>query len=828
MRSSYISYPLLVLLVAATYFGAAELGLSQAFLHANVSPVWPPTGVAIAAVLWLGYRISPAILLGAFLANLATGVSIAIASGIAVGNTLEAVSAVFLLHRFVGLRNPFYRARDTVKYVIIAGALSTAVCATIGNICLCLGGAAEWANFSPMWLTWWLGDGAGALVVAPLLLTWIENPSERWPLRRLAETALLLISLSIVASFVFGVPFFPKGTNYPLGQLTVPFMSWAAFRLGPRGVATAIAVLSGIAIWGTRRGLGPFAEHDPNNSLLILQVFVATVAITALVLAAVVTERKRTEEALSAKEAQLRLITDITPLMLTQCSRELRYQFVNRAYAKLLGLTPEQFEGKPITEIIGEEAYETIRPYVKTVLEGRSVEYEAEIPFQRAGRHFMRVAYMPDRDEQGNVVGWVASLSDITDRKQAEEEREQLLAREQEARADAEAANRIKDEFLATVSHELRTPLNSMLGWAHLMRTGQLDKATSARALETLERNAKAQAKLIEDLLDVSRIITGKLRLNICPVELTYVIRAAIDLLRPAASAKGIQLECRMEQSANWVSGDPDRLQQVVWNLLSNAIKFTPKGGRVEIQLECEGSNARLTVTDTGEGISPEFLPHVFDRFSQADSSRTRRHSGLGLGLAIVRHIMELHGGTASADSKGKGQGSTFTISLPLLATQYDENPEHERLTDQHDAVFARPVSLEGVRVLVVDDEADARELITMILEQHGAQVKAVGSAATAFEILTNRSAQSRPDVLVSDIGMPNEDGYDLIRKVRALENEQGGKIPAIALTGYVKAEERVRALAEGYQKYVPKPVEPMELVAIVVSVLGETGNRAN
>jgi PAS domain S-box-containing protein len=410
---------------------------------------------------------------------------------------------------------------------------------------------------------------------------------------------------------------------------------------------------------------------------------------------------------------------------------------------------------------------------------------------------------------------------EIAERKRVEQEREQLLIREQTARAEAETANRAKDEFLATVSHELRTPLNAILGWARMLRTSKLPEATVARALETIERNSKAQAQLIDDLLDVSRIISGRLRLDVRSLDLVSLIEAATDSVRPAAVAKGIQLQMLLDPSAGPVSGDPNRLQQVVWNLLSNAIKFTPKDGRVQVRLERINSHIEITVSDTGVGIASDFLSHVFDRFRQADSTITRRYGGLGLGLAIVRHLVELHGGTVHAYSAGKDRGATFTIRLPLTIVQDsdrfpDEAQERRHPTAESEAPFECPPVLDGLRVLVVDDEADAPELLATVLSRCGAMVTAVRSTAEAIDALE----QLKPDVLVSDIEMPGEDGYSLIRKMRSIEAERGGRVPAIALTAHARVEDRLRALSTGFDSHVAKPVEPAELVAVIASVV--------
>ncbi|HVG21245.1 MAG TPA: PAS domain S-box protein [Blastocatellia bacterium] len=388
----------------------------------------------------------------------------------------------------------------------------------------------------------------------------------------------------------------------------------------------------------------------------------------------------------------------------------------------------------------------------------------------------------------------------------------------------AQEANRVKDEFLATVSHELRTPLNAILGWAEILRAGRLEESAKERALETIVRNGKSQAQLIEDMLDVSRIITGKLRLDVRPVGLVSVINAAVDAMRPAAFAKDIDLRMSLDASASSVSGDPNRLQQVIWNLISNAIKFTPSKGTVEVRLERSDSHAQIVVSDTGAGIKSEFLPHVFDLFRQADSSYTRRHGGLGLGLAIVRHLVETHGGTVRAESGGEGKGATFTVSLPLLKDEGRRMRDESKGSTPQALAHNSPVSphplLAGLWLLVVDDERDARELISTVLERYGATVKAVASAAEALDVLAGCESGRLPDLILSDIGMPGEDGLSMLERVRAGGPESGAKIPAIALTAYARAEDRARALRAGYQLHIAKPFEPLQLVTAIASFM--------
>jgi signal transduction histidine kinase len=398
------------------------------------------------------------------------------------------------------------------------------------------------------------------------------------------------------------------------------------------------------------------------------------------------------------------------------------------------------------------------------------------------------------------------------------------IAIENTLNSEAREANRIKDEFLATLSHELRTPLTAMLGWTQLLRTGALGSDETARGLEIIERNVLAQAKLIDDLLDVSRIITGKLRLNVRPLSLLSVIEAALDVVRPAADAKGIQLEASLDPSAAHIGGDPDRLQQVVWNLLVNAVKFSPTGGKVHVSLARHDSRSQIRVSDNGDGIDAEILPHIFDRFRQADSSTRRAHGGLGLGLAIVRHVVELHGGTVRAESPGPGLGANFVVDLPAAAVQSLDSPPPTNATSPRSAsISTAAFNLSGLRVLVVDDEPDGRDTIAMVLATHHAEVTTASSAREALSLMR----QSPFDVLVSDIGMPEEDGYDLIRQVRQLPCTEAAHIPAMALTAFAREEDRLQALAAGFQMHVIKPIEPTDLLASVAKLAGRSGSSA-
>ncbi len=683
-------------------------------------------------------------------------------------------------------------------------------------------------------------------------------------------------------------------------------------------------------------------------------------------------ERRRAEQAERASEERLRLTADAVPALISYIDDQARYRLTNRAFEEWFGFSREQAYGKPMRAVLGDDNYARLEPHLRMALSGRPVNFEARLDTRGGRKRDIQGAYIPDLEPNGSVRGLVGFINDITDRKQAEEERSRLLAREREARSEAEtlnrigrslsaeldidklvqgltdaatmltgarfgaflqmspsaggapaahavsgdfsgsrspewwgrlipagvslggdpvrmdepvgqaaaaggagpairshlsvpvrsragevfgallvghtepsrftehherilngiaaqaavaldnarlyrsneearqeavAANRTKDEFLAIVSHELRTPLNAILGWAHLLRQGRLDPEQSARGIETIERNARAQAQLIGDLLDVSRIVSGKLRLERQEVNLCSVVEAAIETVAPESAAKGVRVESNLDPVA--VVGDPGRLQQVVWNLLSNAIKFTPSGGSVQVTLSRGTGSAEIRVADTGSGIPANLLPHIFDRFRQGESSSMRKHGGLGLGLAIVRNIVELHEGTVQAASAGEGKGSEFTVNLPVSRTQAAP-PD-----DVRDAAPG-PVPLNGLRALVVEDERDARDLVSVALEHAGARVLAVDSAARAFVAVRT----FRPDVVISDIGMPGEDGYALLGRIRAASE----LVPAVALTAFAGEEDRHRAMSAGFQAHIAKPVDPERLILLVARLTGRDG----
>ena len=535
------------------------------------------------------------------------------------------------------------------------------------------------------------------------------------------------------------------------------------------------------------------------------------------------TEQREAQEALRRESAHLHALMDNIPDAIYFKDTEGRFTRVNSHAPYRGNKAPEEVVGKTDFDFFVEEharaAYEDEQRVIRTGVP--ILDKEEKEVYTDGSTTWLSTTKVPVFDDAGRVTGIVGISRDITERKRAEESRIEL-AREQAARTEAENANRLKDDFLAVLSHELRTPLTAVLGWSKMLLDGHVAEGMRAGALTSIYRNAKSQAQLIDDLLDISRIVTGSLRIDARPVELSSIVEAAVAGVRPEASAKGLDLQTRLDRLAGTVTGDAHRLQQVVWNLLSNAIKFTPSGGLVEVRLSRAGSTVEVAVRDTGQGIAPDFLPHVFERFRQADSSTTRRHGGLGLGLSIVRHLVELHGGTAHVESAGRGQGSVFRVVLPAAARGSNGGEVVGESTPTLTGGAPPPAlhSLEGLKVLVVDDDADARQLLAEILSRCGAQVRTAASLSKALEVL----GLWVPHVLLSDIGMPDGDGYALIERVRALPAEQGGTVPAAALTAYAGAEDRARSLASGFQLHVAKPVEPAELAAVVASLAGRAG----
>jgi PAS domain S-box-containing protein len=606
-------------------------------------------------------------------------------------------------------------------------------------------------------------------------------------------------TVAVAALITSAVPFMRDRLTFFLFWPTILVVGWIA-GAGPALAATALAMLAAaFHIAGAAR---LSAQPDLLLSLVVFGIGGGFVALLARA-------RARGEATAQESGERFRALANSVPVLIWETGSDGRFIYVNDSW-----LT---FTDRPLEAELGSGWLERLHPddrapwtdaFARAAAERRPLSLEYRLcRFDGTYRSFL-VRGAPRPSASGELAGYVGSATDITEERAA-------VTLAEDALREAERASRAKDDFLATVSHELRAPLSPILTWVRMLHEGALDAEKQARALEVIERNARMEAQLIEDLLDVSRIVGGKMRLQVQPVVLADVVQHALDTIQPAADAKGIRLQPVLDSTVDPISGDPDRLQQVVWNLLSNAVKFTPKNGRVQVVLERVNSHVEIAVIDTGQGIAPEHVSRLFDRFWQGDASPDRGHVGLGLGLAIVRHLVELHGGTVTAESPGEGHGSTFTVKLPVSAyvrTAGETVRRHPIAARGEPAAMAR---LDSVRVLVVDDDPDANEALRVLLGSCGAEVRVAGSAAHALDILD----RWHPDVLLSDIGMPGMDGYGLLAAIRA-RTDARAQVPALALTAFASTDDRVRLLSAGFQMHVAKPADPGELVAAIAAVL--------
>ena len=804
-----------------SYVLGGAYGLSLAFIHESATAVWPPTGVAIASLLLFGLRFWPAILAGAFVVNLEPS-GAAASVGIAIGNTLEAVIAASLVERYAGGVRAFERAIDLFKYVLIAVIGAPLASATIGVASLLIAGRADAAGAASIWLTWWIGDAIAASVIAPTLIVWGSARRPSWSFDRTAEAALvgLVIALSALVVFAAWLPGSPS--HYALEFLCIPPCLWAAFRFGPRGGATAALLLSAIAIWGTLDGLGPFGRETPQNALPLLQTFIGVVAFTSLTVGALVQQTAAADQQVRALNVDLeQRVAERTAQLIQSEARLLEAQQVGHIGSwewdvehdaiwwsdelhRIYGVDRANFAAtyEAFLALVHPDDRPMIEREVQSILErGETFEFEHRLIRPDGTQRWMHARARLIRRRDGSPVRLAGTALDVTDGKAVEVERARLAGVDT-ARQVAEEANRQKDEFLAVLSHELRTPLNAVLGWLQVLKARPLETEVG-RIVEIVERNSAALRRIIDDLLDLSAIVSGKMRLETAGVNLDAEVRAAVDSIRPHADSRNIALEYHPCAEPLVIEADPNRLHQVLANLLANAVKFTPAGGRVSLSCAREEGQAVVKLTDTGIGVAKEAQPYIFDPFRQADSSLTRGHGGLGLGLAIARHLVDLHGGTIKVESPGEHQGSTFIVRLPTT----DERDLELDPAAPHEDPVAQPAArlLLGKRVVVIDDDPDARLLLATGLEAAGAVVVTADSAVQGL----SRVSELLPDLVVVDISMPEQDGYSFLRDLRSA----GHVVPAIAVTAHAARHDRERALKAGFREHVAKPVNLNELV---------------
>jgi PAS domain S-box-containing protein len=950
----------LVLALALTYYGAASAGLALAFVAEQVSPVWPPTGIALAAVLLFGYHAWPGIWLGAFVVNLGAQEPTGTAAGVAVGNTLEALAGAWLLHRMVGLQPALERLRDVLGLLGVA-LVATMISATVGVASLCLGGVQPCSRFAELWWIWWLGDAIGAFVVTPVLLTWTRAPWRRWTAARVVEAAALFVALLVVCVTVFAGRLGREISEYPLQYFVFPLVIWAALRMGQAGTSAVTFVAAAIATWGSISGLGPFARADLHSSLVLLQLFLAVVAGTGLLLGAAMQERRvaarrrATDLAATRALAQSSSLAEAAPLILRAVCDSLDWDFGalwivdrdarvlrcvetwnrssrpvtlfeqatrGRAFEPGVGLPGRVWQsGSPawIPDVVGDPNFprgpmagasglhgafgfpiglrtETLgvmeffsreiqRPdpallesmraigsqigsfierrlaeravrasearkaaIVEAALdaiitmdhEGRIIEFNpaAERIFGRSRAdvigHLLVDVIIPPRLREGHRRGLARYLEtgetrligrrsetvgmradgtefpvelavsrvstegrplftgfvrDISERKRAEIEREEILARERLARSEAEAANRAKDEFLAMLGHELRNPLGAIASAARVLNSAGRDPQT-AQPREIIVRQVGHLVRLVDDLLDVARLTSGRVELQRRPVDFGAVVEENVAILR--AAGHGHQVFVSTVEAI--VDADPVRLGQIVTNLLDNAVKYTPPDGQIQVALTRGDDRATLRVRDTGVGIGPELLPHVFDLFVQADRSLDRSKGGLGLGLTLVQRLVHLHGGQVSAHSEGLGRGSEFVVALPLCPGP--------AAPDQLEA----PAAAGRRRVLIIEDHEDARESLRLLLIQEGHDVEVARDGPEGLDMLR----RWRPEIALVDIGLPGLDGYQLAAAARADPGTRG--IVLVAVTGYGQPEDRRQAADAGFDEHIVKPITPEAL----------------
>src|SRR3954471_6591439 len=801
--------------IALTYVAAAEVGLRAAFVAEQVTTVWAPTGIAIASLLIWGPRLWPAIWLGAFVVNAGTHAPLWTAFVVASGNTLEAVLAMHLLRRVRRFDSSFRRVTDVLTFAGIAVVGSPAVSATIGTATLCTAGIQSWSRFAALWFDWWLGDALGALVVAPAILALAAGSRlHRQDILKLTVFgAASLIVPHLAFSGVLG-----RG-GHPLEYFVFPVVIAAALIGGPAVSAVVVLASSVVAIWNTLHGAGPFAGSEVHHDLILLQTFTGVLAGTAMLLSAAIAERRGSElrethsaDTLRHREEMLRLAQRAGGVATFEWDFQNQLANCSAEFFEMFGLPPRDdvMQGAEWAQFVHPDDRERMATHLARALE-RTEPAATDYRIIRADgveRWLTYAGQIRDTPAGARLLGTVA---DITDRKRME----RAL---RDAKEAAESANQLKDQFLATLSHELRTPLNAILGYARMLQTDSIAPEKRPRAIDIIERNAAAQNQLIEDLLDISRITRGQVRLEPRPTAIGAVLREAIEGLRPAADAKRITLDVNIDPDAGRISADATRLQQVFWNLLTNAVKFTSPGGRVTASVRRVGGNdVEVAIIDTGEGITAEFLPFVFEPFRQADGQLEGGHGGLGLGLAISRQLIELHGGTIRASSDGERRAATFVVPLPgqrdsdASASPRTSLARNER-TRPNDA---RPdIRLDGVDILLVDNDEETLALFRDSLEAAGARVRVVTTAADALREHDDRP----PDLLVTDLGLAEMDGVELLQAIRA----KTPNIPAVAVTGYARLGDRARALGAGFQAHVSKPIHPASFVQALAAAVSQ------
>jgi two-component system CheB/CheR fusion protein len=794
MNRNTVRYVLLQLATAVVYVVAAKMGLKLAFVAEQITVVWPATGIALSAVLLLGYGIWPAIAIGAFIANITTNAPAITSLGIAAGNTLEALVGAYLLNRFVGFRPSLERFRDFFGLIFFGAIASTTVSATIGVASLSFSGLQPWSRFGTLWGNWFVGDAMGVFIVAPLILTLFAADSRQRIRRRgLEEFGALIIVLVVVAAYVFSRAL-DIAPHYDVPDYAIfPVLIWAALRFGTCATAISLFITATIAVLGSVHGLGPYTGAGVNDNLISLLAFMSIAGATGFMMAIAETQRSAASEASRRSEDRYRSLVQASSQVIWTANAAGDVTEDLPSWSAFTGQTKEEVTGRGWGQKVHPDDIQRVREVWENSLATRTA-HEVEFRVQAADgayRHVLGRA-VPILEGDGAVREWVGMLTDITEKKAVERELQE--------------ASRKKDEFLAMLSHELRNPLAPMRNAIEVLRLKGPPDPFLQSARDVIDRQLRHLTRLVDDLLDASRITQGKITLQKEKLELASIINRAVETSLPLIEERGQQLIVSVPPQPVLLSGDPTRLSQVLSNLLNNAVKYTEEGGRIWVSAKREGEEAVVRVRDSGVGIPEEVLPHVFDLFTQADRSLDRSQGGLGIGLTLVRNLVEMHGGRVQAKSGGPGKGSEFTVYLPAL-------PSQSKAAEVPQASKQRSASCAGLRVLVVDDNVDSADTLAFILKLSGHDVRTAYAGDTALE----EAGSFVPQVVVLDIGLPRMSGYEVARRLREQPEMKASFL--IALTGYGQDEDRQRTMSAGFDHHLIKPVDPEKLQFLINSL---------
>jgi two-component system CheB/CheR fusion protein len=773
------------LMTAAAYIASAKLGLTLAFVAQQVTVVWPPTGIALAAVLLLGYRIWPFIAFGAFIANITTHTPVITSLGIATGNTLEALAGAILLRRIIGIDPSLHRFRDIFGIVVFGGIVSTNISATIGTFTLCATGIQAWENFTQLWSVWFLGDAMGNVVFAPLVLTLFSQEARKPVRRRPAEFLGLILVLAAISLLVFGGSGLVTSGYAAPDYAVLPILMWAALRFGMLGTSFSIFIISTVAVLGTVKGFGPFAGGSTNENLISLQLFMFVAALTCFVIAIAKSGRDRAEELMHRSEERYRslVLASSQVVWSTNAAGEVVEDLPT--WTAFTGQSGAKALGRGWTRMVHpDDLDETLRVWENSLTTGTGHENEFRVMSADGVYKYVHAHAMPVLDGTGRVREWIGTLTDVTARREAAQQ--------------LQIENRRKDEFLAMLAHELRNPLAPIASALEVIRSTQGDKAHLDDMCHIMSRQVHHMSRLLDDLLDVSRITRGVVELNKQIVNLSALAERSLHSSRLSIEKKSIVLTTRFADAPLPVLADATRMEQVISNLINNAVKFTPAGGGIFVSTALHGNSALFVIRDTGRGIAEGFLPHVFDLFAQADRSLARSEGGLGLGLTLVRTLVLMHGGQVEARSAGVGHGSEFTVRLPL------SHVVHDALSAESNADSSRKQT-----ILVIEDNADSAEALSRMLRLMGHEAEVAYDGVQGLE----KFAELQPTVVLLDIGLPKINGYEVAKRLRS----ENPLLKLIALTGYGGRAERDRTFEAGFDDHLVKPVD----FAVLEKLLG-------